>query len=38
MIEKCELDLSDSVQRPVAGSWEYGNEPLISMKGREFFH
>jgi hypothetical protein len=37
MIGECGLDLSDSVQRPVAGSWEHGNETLISMKGKELF-
>jgi hypothetical protein len=30
------LGLSDLVQGPVAGSCEHGNEPSVSIKGREF--
>jgi hypothetical protein len=30
------LDSSGSQQGPVVGSYEHGNEPLGSIKGREF--
>jgi hypothetical protein len=33
---KCGLDSSGSVQGPVAGSCIHSNEPLGSIKGREF--
>jgi len=32
-IERCGLDPSDSECGPVAGSCEYGDEPLGSIKG-----
>jgi len=32
----CELDLSGSGWRPVAGPCEHGNEPSSSIKGRKF--
>jgi hypothetical protein len=32
---KCRLDLSDSGQGPVAGSWDYRTEPSGSIKCRE---
>jgi hypothetical protein len=32
------LDSSASGQGPVAGSFEYGNSALDSIKGREFLH
>jgi hypothetical protein len=36
-VGKCGLDMSDSEYGPVAGSCEYGNVPLDSTKGGEFF-
>lgn len=33
----CGLDLSSSVQGPLAASCEHGNQFLVSMKGREIF-
>jgi hypothetical protein len=35
-MEECGLDLFGLGQRPVAGSYEHGNEHLGSIKGREF--
>jgi len=35
--DMCGLDSFGSVQGPVVVSYEYGNEPLRSIKGREFF-
>jgi hypothetical protein len=35
-VGRCGLDSSGSGQGPVAGSFEHGNEPLVSTKGREF--
>jgi hypothetical protein len=32
------LNASSSGQGPVAGSYEHGNEPSGSIKGREFLH
>jgi hypothetical protein len=32
----CQLDSSGSGQGPVADGCEHGNEPLDSIKGREF--
>jgi hypothetical protein len=32
----CGLDTNDSGRGSVVGSCEHGNEPLGSMKGREF--
>jgi hypothetical protein len=35
-VGRCGLDPSDLGSRPVAGCCEYGNEPLGSIKCREF--
>jgi hypothetical protein len=35
-LERCGLNSSDSGQRPLVGSCEHGNEPLVSIKGGEF--
>jgi hypothetical protein len=32
----CELDSTDSVQGPVAGSFEHNNGPSVSIKDGEF--
>jgi hypothetical protein len=34
---RCRLDSSDSDYVPLAGSYEYGNEAMGSIKGREFY-
>jgi hypothetical protein len=33
----CGLNSSDSRCGPVVGSYEHGNEPWCSIKGKEFF-
>jgi hypothetical protein len=35
---RCGLDVSGSVQGPVVGSCEHGNEPSFSIKSEEFLH
>jgi len=35
-VQWCALDLNSSGQDPVAGSCEYGSEPLGSIKGGKF--
>jgi hypothetical protein len=36
MVGGCHPDLSGSEQGPVVGSCEHGNEPLGTIKGKEF--
>jgi hypothetical protein len=36
-VEGCELDSSGSGQRPLAGNCEHSDEPLGSIKDKEFF-
>jgi hypothetical protein len=35
-VRSCGLDLSGSLQGPVAGCCEHSNEPSCLIKGREF--
>jgi hypothetical protein len=36
IVGRCGLDASGSAWKPVGGSCEHGNEPLNSIKGKEF--
>jgi len=35
-VSRCEVELTDSEQRPVTGSWESISEPLGSIKALNF--